>query len=280
LTLDKIVTMLSKTYCISWDRVYQNSLDIDKQLSEAGLDYLMYNDSSFEELNDNWIRAEKVFFLGHLYNSMKDFQLSEHSIYILNAGDPLYPDYAGLTKKVEDLFESDPNIWAYSPSTKGEDAWSWSGSSIADSKIYPGLVLSTHTNAIWVALSRELVDIVLRFFEWMFETNRFDRTFKQINTGWGMDSFFCAMSICLGKKVYRDWKVVVEHDARTSYDHLRAMKEMTMTINESLHFFELLDVDRKKIKDLYNLMYKKVWEKQPLTVEQVYGIADAKDFNY
>ena len=280
MTLGKIGTMTSKTYCVSWDRVYQNSLDIDKQLSEAGLEYLMYNDSSYPELNDNWVRADKVFFLGHLYNSMKDFQLSGHSVFILNAGDPIYSDYAGLTKKAESLLELDSSIWAYAPSTKGEDVWSWKGSSIADSKLYPGLMLSTHTNAIWVALSRELVDVVLSFFEWMFETSRFDRTFKQVNTGWGMDSFFCAMSICLGKKVYRDWGVVVEHDARTSYDHQRAMKEMNMTINESLHFFELSGVERNKIKDLYNLMYRKVWDKQGVTVEQVYGPIDTESFNY
>jgi hypothetical protein len=173
----------SKTYVVSWDRVYKNSLDVDSQLFRAGLDYLVYNDSSMPELNSNWVRAKKVFFLGHFYNSLKDFIKTDYPVFIFNAGDAVYSDHAELTIKAESILISDPDCWAYAPSTDGTDVWSWDGSSIVASQKHPGLHLSTHTNAIWVALSRDLVDVVFKFFEWMFENNHFDREFKKINTG-------------------------------------------------------------------------------------------------
>lgn len=268
--------MSSKTYVVSWDRVYDNSLAIEKQLAKAGLDYLIYNDSSEPDLNNNWVRADKVFFLGHLYNSMKDFLESGKDVFIFNAGDPIYENYEGLTRKAEKIFKDNPNVWAYAPSTDGEDVWSWEGSSIARSEVYPGLVLSTHTNAIWLAMSRELVELGIKFFDWMFDRGSFDKHFQRVNTGWGMDSFFCALSICLGKLVYRDWDISVRHDARTSYDHQRAMQEMDMTLRESMKFVENLGIDPERLKSLYNLMYNKVWTKQQLTVGQVYESEDLK----
>lgn len=262
--------MKSKTYVVSWDRVYKNSLDIDSQLFRAGIDYLVYNDSSMSELNSNWVRAEKVFFLGHFYNSLKDFIKTDYPVFIFNAGDAVYSDHAALTKKAESILTSDTDCWAYAPSTNGTDVWSWEGSSIVESRMHPGLYLSTHTNAIWVAISRDLVDIVLKFFEWMFDNNHFDRDFKKTNIGWGIDSFFCAISICMNKKVYRDWNCAVGHDSSTSYDHGVAGEQMMMTIKKSLDFTDLLGIETAKMQKAYDVLYNKVHTRKKLTISDVY----------
>jgi len=264
----------SKTYVVSWDRVYKNSLDIDSQLFRAGLDYLVYNDSSMPELNSNWVRAKKVFFLGHFYNSLKDFIETDYPVFIFNAGDAVYSDYIGLTKKAESILTSDPDCWAYAPSTNGTDVWSWDGSSIVESKLYPGLHLSTHTNAIWVAISRDLVEIVFKFFEWMFENGHFDREFKHINTGWGVDSFFCALSICMDKKVYRDWNCAVGHSSDTSYDHGVAWGQMLMTIKKSVDFTTILGIEPEKMSKTYDIMYNKVNTRRKLTLSDLYTNVD------
>lgn len=270
MTLDRIGTMTSKTYCVSWDRVYQNSLDIDTQLSNAGLDYLMYNDSSHSDLNDRWVRADRVWYLGHFYNAIKDFLNTDHSVFIFNAGDGVFKDYSGLTKKVETLFESDPDCWAYAPCFSDADVWSWDGSSIGRSTQHAGLVLSTHTNGIWVATSRKLAEVIFDFYEWMFENGHLDREFEKVNLGWGIDSVYCALTISLNKKVYRDWGCVVGHESVTDYDHGKAMVEMRMIVQQSLGYAEHIGLDPNKMGDLLNLMYRKVVTKEPLIVSQVY----------
>lgn len=271
--------MTSKTYCVSWDRVYDNSLDVSAQLDKAGLDYLIYNDSSHPNLNNNWVRAKKIFFLGHFYNSLKDFASTSHSVFAFNAGDAVYKDQAGLIKKAEKLLSVDPDCWVYAPCAEPSDSWSWEGSSIQESELYPGLVLSTHSNLIWVALSRELALLVLDFYEWMFENGYFDRDFKTINTGWGMDSFFCAITLALNKKIYRDWKCIVTHTSDTSYSHLKAMQEMKMAVYKSINFAKEIGIDSEKMLYLYNLIYRKHRTKEPLSLNMVYSsLEDLKDF--
>jgi hypothetical protein len=136
--------------------------------------------------------------------------------------------------------------------------------------MHPGLVLSTHTNGIWVALSRELVEIVFDFYEWMFENNHFDREFKTVNLGWGIDSVYCALAISLNKKVYRDWKCTIGHTKDQSYSSSKAGAEMRMILQQSLNYAENHGIDKDKMKDLINLIYKKHNTKQPLEVSEVY----------
>jgi hypothetical protein len=260
--------------------VYGNSLHIDRQLSEAGIDYLMYNDSSHPELNSNWVRAGKVFFLGHFYNSLKDFATTDYPVFIFNAGDAIYPNHAELARRAESVLTSDEDCWAYAPSVDGSSIWSRDGSSIVGSAKHPGLVLSTQTDAVWVALSRKLVDILIQFFEWMFENNHFDREFKKVNIGWGIDSFFCAFTICMNKKVYRDWTCAVSHDSSTSYDHSIAREQMIMTMRKSLEFVNLFDIDSERMKKAYDVMYDKAHTKRKLTVSDVYENYSDESFEY
>jgi hypothetical protein len=272
--------MNSKTYVVSWDRVYSNSLHIDRQLSEAGIDYLMYNDSSRPELNSNWVRAGKVFFLGHFYNSLKDFATTNYSVFIFNAGDAVHPDHVMLTRKAESILTSDTDCWAYAPSIDGTSIWSRDGSSIVESKMHPGLHLSTQTDAIWVALPRSLVNTVIWFFEWMFENNHFDREFKKINIGWGIDSFFCAFIVCMNKKIYRDWNLAVGHDSSTSYDHRIAGEQMLMTIIKSVDFTTLLGIEPERMQKAYDVMYTKANTKKTLTISDVYKDYPNINFEY
>ena len=264
------MTKKSKTYVVSWDRVYENSLEVDRQLSEAGIDYLMYNDSSKPELNSNWIRAKKVFFLGHFYNSLKDFIKTDYPVFIFNAGDAVYSHHAELTRKAESILISDQDCWAYAPSVNGSSSWSWDGSSIEASKKHRGLFLSTQTDALWFALSRDLLNIVIDFFEWMFENEYFDREFKKVCIGWGLDSFFCAVTICMNKKIYRDWSLVVYHDANTSYDHSIAAQQMLMTIQKSVGFTETLGIEFERVKKAYDIMYDKANTKRKIMMSDVY----------
>jgi hypothetical protein len=268
----------SKTYVVSWDRIYQNSLDIDRQLFRAGFDYLVYNDSSKPELNSSWIRAEKVFFLGHFYNSLMDFIKTDYPVFIFNAGDAVSSEHAILTKRAEYILTSDPTCWVYAPSVAGSSSWSKEGSSIVESKKYVGLHLSTQTDAIWVALSRELVEIVIGFFEWMFENNYFDREFKKVNIGWGLDSFFCAVTVCMNKKIYRDWQYSVFHDSNTSYDHGLAAQQMMDTIKQSIGYTDLIGIETVRMQKAYDVMYDKVNTRRKLTVADVYKDYPNVDF--
>jgi len=63
----------SKTYIVTWDELLYNGLDVDSQLSAAGIDYLVYDVTTSPTKRPNWVIAEKVRYYGHFYNSLEDF---------------------------------------------------------------------------------------------------------------------------------------------------------------------------------------------------------------
>jgi hypothetical protein len=59
---------------IAWDGCLENALDIHSQLSEGGIDYLVWNVSSQDIDDKHWVRAEDIRYYGHFWNSLKDFR--------------------------------------------------------------------------------------------------------------------------------------------------------------------------------------------------------------
>jgi hypothetical protein len=263
------VKKTSKTYVICWDGSIDNCLDLDRQLSSSDLDHLFFNVSSTEVSKDSWVSAENVRYYGHVHNALKDFVSSDYDIFIFNAGDPTYSDWVGYTKRVETIMSMDENIYAIAPDTIN-DLFSGEGSFIEESKIFKNLNLSTHTNGIQYALSRDLALIVKDYLDWAVERQLL--RFPEMVSGWGLDTAFCSMAIYLNKKIYRDKSITVFHPPGSTLNDDKSNKEMMAVLMSFKLFCSDRNLDIIKLQDLYDMIHKKVRErsKYQLTASELY----------
>lgn len=217
--------MNSKTYVVAWDEVKQNVLDICDQLSTESLDFLVFDLCTEPISIEHSVVASKVRYYGHFYNALLDFCYTDADVFIFNAGDPRYQDFAGFTKKVETIF-NESDVWIVAPNFTN-DYFNRDGCKIVESRATKDLYLSTQSNGIWVAIKRDLALNLLDFMNWAVESNKLD--FTKMTSGWGIDYVYCCWAIYEGKKIYRDWSVTMEHPTHSSY--VGGEKDMEMFID-------------------------------------------------
>lgn len=205
--------MSSKTYLVAWDEVKDNVSNTCSQLQNANLDFLIFDVCAFPMQIENSVIASKVRYYGHFYNSLLDFCYTDHEVFIFNAGDPKFDTFGEFTKKVENLF-TEPNVWVVAPNFT-HDYFNQDMSKIVESKFNKNIYLSTQSNAIWIALHRDLALNLLDFMDWMLESEKLD--FTKMISGWGLDYIICCWAIYEGKKVYRDWSTTMIHPVGSSY---------------------------------------------------------------
>lgn len=258
----------SKTYIVCWDGSYANCLDIDRQLRDTGIDYLVMNVSSHDERRTNWMRASDVRYYGHFRNALRDFISTRHDVFVFNAGDVAWDDYAAYTRTIEELFDSDRTIGAFAPNMTN-DVFSGDGSFILASRVHTGLFLATHTNGIYTSLSRPIAESVLAFMNWAEITGRID--WSLFKSGWGLDTVYCLLVICGGLKIYRDGSVLFNHPEGSSYDWVAADREMRAVTSAFGTFCEETGIDKENAQSALTMMYEKARTKQPVKVSDVYG---------
>jgi hypothetical protein len=256
----------SKTYIICWDGALDNCKNIDSQFSNSDLDHVFYNVSSYEHESPNWIRSDDVRYYIHFYNALEDFLSTDKEVLIFNAGDVGYDSYVSYTKKIENLFSLDPDVYVFAPSFDNDD-FSEKGSLIQESAIHDGLYLATHTNGIMVALRRELVQLMYDFYIWCNSSNAFD--FRKMYSGWGLDTVYNSLAIYLNKKVYRD-HLAMHHPLSSSYDGGVAHVEMSNVVRESLNFAESIGLDRIAMSNIQKAIVDKVVMREPISIKNVY----------
>ncbi len=258
--------MSSKTYIICWDGALDNCKDIESQFGGSDIDYKFFNVSSYEYESPNWERSEDVRYYGHFYNALSDFLQTDKKVLIFNAGDVPYSDYVGYTKKIEALFDKDPDVYVFAPSFDN-DGFSRDGSLIQDSKLHEGLYLSTHTNGIVIALHREMVQVMYDFYLWGRGTDRIQ--FETMYSGWGLDTVYNSFAIYHNKKIYRD-HVTMHHPLGSSYNTSVANQEMSTIVLQSKYFAQSLGMDPDVLNKIQHIITRKSMTRRPLTIKEVY----------
>lgn len=256
--------MSSKTYVICWDGSIQNCLDIDNQLSTSDLDYLIYNVAGQEVNKNNWVRAENVRYYGHVHNALKDFEQTNYDIFIFNAGDPVYSDWVGYTKRLEALMSVDPDIYAVAPNMIN-DLFSNEGSFIAKSGVHRSLELCTHTNGIHFALSRELALFLKKYMDWAVESKKL--LIPEMTSGWGIDTIFCSIAVYKNKKIYRDVSVTMFHPNTSSTVDEVGNREVIAVLDSFEEFCKLNNIDADVIKIIYEIAYRKARERNNYKID-------------
>jgi hypothetical protein len=260
--------MSSKTYCVVWDEMLNNGLNVDHQLASAGLDYLFYDVTTNPTPRENWVIAEKVRYFGHFYNALVDFSKTEHDVFIFNAGDVFSPDQAQFTKKTEFVFSRDSNIWMFAPFIVGDDSGG-EVTKIAKSQMYEGFILTCFINGIWFALHRELALFMLKFYEWSLADGFFN--FTDFISGWGLDMIYAAWTLYNNKKIYRDNMTMMQTPQSSSYNKDKAREEYKILLYKSKQFVKSIGYDDNLYTEILNRMHVKVHQSGPsVSIETMY----------
>jgi hypothetical protein len=260
----------SKTYIIAWNGAIDNCLDISKQLFDGDLPHLFYNVSDKENQTVNWQTAKDVRYHSHFFNAVKDFLSTDHEIFVFNSGDIAYDNYASYTRQVEALFNENINLALFAPNATNNPYSGW-GSLIEQSKKYPHLYLSTNTDGLWTFMSREIAQYMADFYAWSIRTGEVD--FSSMTSGWGLDSAYCSLAICLNKVIYRDNSVTVFHPTGQSYIQDNAIIEFRQTASAFLKFAEdVLGLSPDRLRSIVNQTLGKIktMNMEPLLKQNIY----------
>lgn len=257
-------------YIIAWDGAIDNCINMSKQLDGSDVDHVFFNVSSVEEQNSNWIRRPDIRYNSHFVHAVQDFIDSDYDIFIFNTGDISHPDYVGYTKYIEKIFSENPELAAFAPDNTN-DVFVGKQSTIATSKKYSNLYLATNTNGAYLALSREMVSYLHKFFTWATETKRLN--FKAMRTGWGLDMSYCSLAIYLNKVIYRDSGVNMFHPKDQSYSMDAGNQEYREVLFAFKDFCDSIDVDSSRISNIIDLTIRKVRNASGtnLNIETIYS---------
>lgn len=253
----------SKTYFVAWDEMLHNSYEIDRQLTEAGLDFLAFDVTSNPVERPNWVVADKVRYYGHFYNALKDFKDTDHLLFSFNAGDAFTEQHAAMTNRFTELMEQDKNIWVIGPDL----IWTGPGAattSIVKSDKYDNLDLSIHIDGTIVMLRRELALQVLVFYEWMLTKEIMN--FGIMHSGHSLDVVYCTWAILNNKKVYKDLNFPVTTVVGSSYN-TDGNKEGARVMNAFADYIFLKGVDPRQARHVYNVFFQKIRVNSPEKVD-------------
>lgn len=270
----------SKTYIVIWDHVLKNGINIDNQLSKAGIEYLVWDLNPVPQPRTNWVRAEKVRYYGHFYNSLVDFATTEHDIFIFNAGDAYSDNHVDFIRIVESYMSADPDIWIMAPRML-YDGSEGVVTLIQMSDIYENMALSSHINGIYVALDRKLALDILSYYEWLLKEGYMD--FSTMITGHCLDKVCAAWAIYNNKKVYRKWDFFMRTEATTSYKTDTAAFECANIKDRFAEYLNIVGGDVDILQRIYEAIDDKDrnyrFEPYPLTNIYV-NIKDQEEFRY
>lgn len=243
----------SKTYFVAWDEMLYNSVEIDRQLTEAGLDFLVFDVTTESPIDrPNWKVAEKVRYYGHFYNALVDFKTTDHLVFVFNAGDAFADNHAEYTNRATEMMAEDDNIWVMAPDLQ------WTGpdsktSLLAMSKKYDNVGLSIHVDGTIAMLRREVALQILSFYEWMLGKGIMN--FSTMHSGHSVDVIYCTLSILSNKKVYKDLNFPVTTKIGSSYN-TDGNREGGKVMDAFADYMFLRGVDPRKVRHLYNMFYK------------------------
>jgi len=240
-----------------------NSVEIDRQLTKAGLDFLAFDVTSNPEERRNWVVAEKVRYYGHFYNALKDFKNTDHLLFSFNAGDAFTDSHAEMTNRLTELMEQDNNIWVLGPNLiwTGPDSRT---TSIMESSKHSNLHLSIHIDGTIVMLRRELALQVLGFYEWMLAKGIMN--FDTMHSGHSIDVVYCTWAILSNKKVYKDLNFPVTTVVGSSYN-TDGNKEGAKVMDAFADYIFLKGSDPRQARHVYNAFFQKVRTNSPEKVE-------------
>ena len=163
-------------------------------------------------------------------------------------GDVSYNEWSNVIDRANQVLRNYNNTGLYAPHLTHEP-WSEGSSKIGQAE--DRLNVSIQTDGIFVFIHRDIVDILLKYFNFLNE--KID--LKEMKSGWGLDIIWSSISILNSLPILRDTRFVPNHPPGSSYDHSRATEEMNIMLSNFYEFVESTGADSEPYKKMHGKIY-------------------------
>lgn len=252
--------MKIQTFLVAWDDVHFNCVEIDEKFMAYSEPITVINSGNMTR--DHWHNVGDIRYYRQFYYALKNFDKSNDYMAFL-CGDVSYEEWTNVIDRARHVLSVYNNTALYAPHLTHEP-WSENASKISESPYDNKLNISIQTDGIYVFIRKDIVSILLNYFNFMNE--RID--LATMTSGWGLDMIWCSLAIANNYPILRDKRFVLFHPAGSSYGHDKATAEMNIMLSEFYAYLESINIDSEVYKKIHGKMYGRMS-----------GAADCKEIN-
>jgi GR25 family glycosyltransferase involved in LPS biosynthesis len=207
--------MKSQVFIVSWDAVRDNVENIESQLQDC----TVLNSGGLVRDRERWINVGDIRFYNQFHEALKRFDTaSNYMLFIL--GDAYFYDWKYFKNRCDFIFRN-INVGAYAPHYDNSP-WGIHQTQIQPLDVDGNLLISTQTDGIVIALHRDVVVEMIKFFDYLQE----EGLVPHMRGGWGLDYVWCTTAIQQTKLIIRDRSLTMTHPSGSSYSHGDASVDM------------------------------------------------------
>jgi len=219
------------TYITNWNRVCEDVLEKEKELSENNIKHFVINSSS--TIKDEWINiGDNAWCYRQLLETFRHASEQDYEYVSILFGDIYAPEGRNISeyiietrKYVNEL----PDCYVYSTSFT-HDGWSYPTTVFKDYDENVSYVCGTDT--LYLTVHKDIVEAMFKFLK------HFDGIYgiDNYSSGWAIDVLCSAYAIYNKKNVFRNKSSILVHYENSGYDVGRAYGEMKKIIHEGVNF--------------------------------------------
>lgn len=239
--------MKIQTYLVAWDDVQKNCIELDEIFMSYGEPITVINSGT--PINQHWHNVGDIRYYRQFYYALKNFDMSNDYMAFL-CGDVTYDEWTRVIDRAEYVLSVYTNTALYAPHLTHEP-WSENASKISEVPYDHKLNISIQTDGIYVFIRKDIVKILLEYFNYMNE--RID--LSKMTSGWGLDMIWSSIAIVNNFAILRDKRFVLFHPAGSSYDHGHATNEMNIIMSQFYDYLESKGIDSNQYKYIHKKIY-------------------------
>jgi len=197
----------SQVFLVSWDAVRSNVEHIEHQLPDC----IVLNSGGRVD-KPGWVNIGDVRFYNQFHEALKRFDVqNDYLLFVL--GDAYFYDWKYFKNRCDFIFRN-INVGAYAPHYDNSP-WGIQQTKLQPLDVDGNLLISTQTDGIVIALHRDVVVEMVKFFDYLQE----EGLVPHMRGGWGLDYVWCTTAIQQRKLIIRDNSLTMAHPAGSSYSH-------------------------------------------------------------
>jgi len=253
------------TYVTNWNRVTDDVIEKEKDLLSNNLDFFIVNSSSFTK--NDWINIGNAWCYSQIYEILLHSSKLNYDYTSMLFGDVSASEGNSISNHVEQTIKNInrlPNCYVYSPSFTHDG---WSGKSTILRKYDSEISYVCGVDTLYLTIHREISEIMLNLMKYFDDMNGLDN----FSSGWGFDVVCCAISIYLGKNVFRDTSSVLFHENNSGYEVDGAHKEFLTFLAQAINFWNDSGNDGRRLFEIIRMIFAKR-DLSLYTYDDFYGV--------
>lgn len=249
-------------YIINWDKVFDNTLKIEKEFIQNAIPHKIINSSDMQIRgwinlgNDSWATEQ-------LYKIYADSVENKYDHIFILYGD-VKPEMGTMSNVITSSIQAIKKLNDCYIYTKSFTHNHWGSPQIIIGDRGEGIKYICATDFSFVGLSIETYSFVYAMMEKFFQSFNI----KDFKSAWGFDRIAWMYALLTGNSIYRDMNMNMLHDiSQTGYDNSSAWAEMEATMINGLNYLSKnLDVPWEKVNRMHDMLIEQ-YSKQIYTLE-------------